>query len=123
MEIVKHIVDAAQGKHPLGTARSGRWPAVRKKHLEEHPCCAACGGTAKLEVHHVFPFHLNPAGELDPNNLITLCESGGGGVNCHLHYGHLGNFKSFNANVEADSAEWNKKISTRPKDDACSPPS
>jgi 5-methylcytosine-specific restriction protein A len=111
-------MDAAKGKHPLSAARSGRWPTVRKEHLEKHPYCAVCGGTEKREVHHREPFHLNPELELDPSNLVTLCESGKGGLNCHLALGHLGSFKSFNAEVVTDAAHWSKKIKQRPLTDS-----
>lgn len=114
MGIVKHIIDAAKGKHPFTKSRSGRWPAARKKHLEEHPACEVCGGTEKLEVHHRRPFHLHPELELDPSNLITLCEANHGGVNCHLFVGHLGSFKSFNESVSEDAASWASKIKVRP---------
>jgi len=114
MPIIKHLIDAAKGKHPLTAQRSGKWPTARKHFLETHPTCAVCGGTKKLEVHHKKPFHLHPELELDPNNFITLCEEDTNGVNCHLLFGHLGNFKSLNDKVESDSAEWNKKIQTRP---------
>lgn len=114
MGILKHLVDAAQGKHPLSTARSGHWPTVRKQHLAAHPACEVCGGTDKLEVHHKQPFHLNPAMELSLNNLITLCEANKGGLNCHLAVGHLGNFKAFNPAVETDASAWQQKIKTRP---------
>lgn len=73
-----------------------------------------CGGKDKLEVHHIKPFHLHPELELDPSNLIVLCESGGGGLNCHLAIGHLGSYKSFNVDVVNDSATWKKKIESRP---------
>lgn len=118
MPIVRHLIDAAKGKHPLGTARSGHWPTVRKQHLELHPVCELCDGSEKLEVHHVQPFHLHPDLELDPNNLITLCEADKDGVNCHLLFGHLGNFKSFNKDVRADAAEWSTKIKQRPLADS-----
>jgi len=114
MSIIKHLVDAAQGKHPLGTARSGKWPTVRKNYLALHPVCEVCGGKEKLEVHHKKVFHLNPQLELDPNNLITLCESGANGINCHLAVGHLGNFKSFNPSVEADAKIIRARIQNRP---------
>lgn len=114
MQIIKHLIGAAQGKHPLSSKRSGKWPGVRKTHLETQPACAVCGGTAKVEVHHKKPFHLHPDLELDPANLITLCEANKGGVNCHLLFGHLGNFKSLNEQVEPDSAQWNQKIKSRP---------
>lgn len=114
MSIVRHLIDAAQGKHPLNTARSGHWPTVRKQHLAAHPACEVCGGTDKLEVHHRQPFHLNPALELDPANLITLCEANKDGVNCHLFVGHLGNFKAFNPAVAEDAAAWQQKLKSRP---------
>jgi 5-methylcytosine-specific restriction protein A len=117
MPIIKHLIDAAKGKHPLNAARSGHWPTVRKHHLEANPCCEVCGGTAKLEVHHIRPFHLHPALELDPDNLVTLCEANKDGVNCHLLFGHLGNFKSFNVDVLTDAAHWSEKIKTRPLSD------
>ncbi len=114
MPIIKHLVDAAKGKHPFGTLRSGKWPTVRKNHLLAHPVCEVCGGSEKLEVHHIRPFHLDPCFELSPGNLVTLCEANKGGVNCHLLFGHLGNFKSFNPNVVADAGNWKQKIKTRP---------
>ena len=73
-----------------------------------------CGGKVKLEVHHKKPFHIHPELELDPTNFITLCEADKGGVNCHLLFGHLGNFKSLNDTVETDAAQWNTKIKSRP---------
>lgn len=109
-----HLIDAAKGKHPMDAKRSGHWPQARKDHLDLHPACALCGGTAKLQVHHKQPFHLHPELELDPDNLITLCEAGHGGINCHLAFGHLGNFKSFNEAVEVDAASWAHKVAWRP---------
>jgi len=114
MQIVTHLIGVAQGKHPLGTARSGHWPTVRKNHLALHPVCEVCGGSEKLEVHHIHPFHLHPDLELDPNNLATLCEANKDGVNCHLFVGHLGNFRSFNTEVLTDAAHWSDKIKRRP---------
>lgn len=118
MKVITHLIDAAQGRHPLGSARSGHWPTVRKQHLAAHPTCAVCGGADSLEVHHVRPFHLHPELELDPSNLVTLCEAKKDGVNCHLFFGHLGNFKSFNTTVGADAAGWATKIAQRPKVEA-----
>lgn len=118
MPVIKHLIDAAKGKHPLGTTRSGHWPTVRKQHLALHPTCELCGGSEKLEVHHRRPFHLHPDLELDPDNLVTLCEANKDGVNCHLFAGHLGNFKSFNVDVLVDAAHWFKKIKQRPLSDS-----
>jgi hypothetical protein len=117
MPIVKHLIDAAKGKHPITAARSGHWPTVRKQHLALHPVCEVCGGSEKLEVHHRRPFHLHPDLELDPANLVTLCESKKSGVNCHLWFGHLGNFRSFNVDVLLDAAIWLGKLKHRPLSD------
>lgn len=87
--------------HPQ-EARSGHWPVVRKEHLEKHPTCAACGGKTNLQVHHLTPFHSKPELELDPNNLITLCEAPN--RLCHLRIGHAWDFKSYNPNAKRDAA-------------------
>jgi len=113
IEVLVHHSEA--DKTPNGAKRSAKWPAARRQHLKEHPVCAMCGGSKKLEVHHIKPFHLHPQLELDPTNFITLCENKTDGVNCHLLFGHLGNFKSVNENVVKDATEWNQKIVTRPK--------
>lgn len=102
-------------KEPEGSKRSGKWPTVRKAFLKNNPTCAVCGGKVKVEVHHIRPFHLHPELELDPTNFITLCENKKDGVNCHLLFGHLGSFKSFNVDVKANAGEWAKKIVDRPK--------
>ena len=112
--LITHTIESLQGKHPFSAHRSPEWPRVRAKHLKTNPTCAVCGGTANIEVHHIEPFHLHPERELDPTNLITLCESGHEGVNCHLHYGHLGDFHSYNVNVVEDAGVWKKKIASRP---------
>jgi hypothetical protein len=114
MGVITHLVDAAQGKHPLGTARSSKWATVRRAHLVLNPTCAVCGGKDAIEVHHIRPFHLHPDLELDPANLVTLCEAKKDGVNCHLFAGHLGNFKSFNVDVLTDAQQWSAKIKARP---------
>lgn len=36
------------------------------------------------------------------------------GVNCHLLFGHLGNFKSYNESARTDCAEWSRRIENRP---------
>jgi 5-methylcytosine-specific restriction protein A len=118
MMIIKHLIDAAQGKHPLSAKRSSHWPTVRKQHLALHPTCELCGGSDKLEVHHVHPFHLHPELELDPSNLVTLCEANKGGISCHIAFGHLGNFKSWNVEVIKNAREWSEKIKNRPMKEA-----
>jgi 5-methylcytosine-specific restriction protein A len=117
MAVLKKISDTLKG---IPGTRSPKWAAVRKQFLQENPVCALCGGAALLEVHHKLPFHLHPELELEPSNLITLCESSKGGVTCHLFFGHLGDYKSFNKNVDKDVKSWNSKLAKKPvsKDDS-----
>ncbi len=118
MTIISHLIGVAQGKHPMSAKRSDHWPKVRAEHLKTEPVCVVCGGSEHLEVHHLKPFHLHPELELDPDNLITLCEAGHDGVNCHLLFGHLGSFHSFNVSAVKDALEWSEKIKRRPLTEA-----
>jgi 5-methylcytosine-specific restriction protein A len=104
------IKDALQGKAPLSSNRSPKWSSVRSKYLKTNSKCAVCSGTSMLNVHHIKPFHTHPELELEHTNLITLCESTKGGVNCHLWFGHLGNYKDINPNVVADATYWRLKL-------------
>lgn len=105
----KFVKDVVQGK-PF-SVRSPEWHKVEKAHLKKESKCQWCGGDDKLQVHHIKPFHVNPADELDANNLITLCEVVG--KDCHLLYGHTisvnplkGNFKNgCNLNVKENCKE------------------
>lgn len=111
----KRIKDIFQGKVEYSTiSRSSKWTTIRKKHLEDHPYCEICGGNKNIEVHHIIPFSINPKLELNSDNLITLCESKKNGVNCHLFFGHLGNYKSYNKDIKVDTKKWSKKILLRP---------
>lgn len=89
--------------------RSSKWTAVRKEHLKSNGYCSACGRDKKLEVHHKIPVHISPELELDPSNLITLCADP-----CHILFGHLMNFKSYNKSVVEDCAVYLKKVVDRP---------
>lgn len=89
--------------------RSPKWPSIRKEHLKKESRCRACGKTKDLEVHHIVPVHINPDGELDPSNLITLCSE-----QCHVLFGHLMDFKSWNTNVINDCDQMLQKINKRP---------
>lgn len=90
--------------------RSGRWRSVRAEHLKDFPSCAVCGTRKALIVHHVRPFHLYPHLELSRENLITLCEST---YNCHLLFGHLGDYSAFNPKIAEDSVYWGHRMKTR----------
>jgi phage terminase large subunit GpA-like protein len=78
--------------------RSPQWPSVRAEHLRVHPTCEACGTIEQLHVHHVTPVHVDPARELDLENLITLCRQ------CHFVIGHHRNWRGYNPNVREDAA-------------------
>lgn len=96
------------------TDRSPHWPRVRAGHLKAEPTCAACGTREHLAVHHIWPFGW-PGGdktELDPSNLITLCESPA--RNCHLLIGHLLDYRSRNPSVVADALWFRARITNRP---------
>lgn len=111
MRFLEKIKDRIQGKARKGDERSKDWPIVRDNFLSANPSCAVCGGTKKLQVHHIIPFNIAPDMELDHENLITLCTSKKYGINCHLLIGHLGNFKRANVSVKADAAYWRERLS------------
>jgi 5-methylcytosine-specific restriction protein A len=114
MSVLREVTDRLQGKTITGEKRSPQWTKVRNIHLRNNPKCVVCGSRVKVEVHHINPFHLFPEQELDPNNLISLCETATHGVICHLLVGHLGNYRSFNDNVVSDATTWQKKLENRP---------
>ena len=95
------LTDALKGKP--ANLRSPQWDTVRKAHLKNEPMCRACNGTDKLQVHHIKPFHIFPDLELEPTNLITLCECD---KECHLIIGHKGNFKNYNPMVISDIKKY-----------------
>lgn len=89
--------------------RLPEWQSVRKHHITHNPTCAACGRNKKLEVHHIEPVHLCPEKELDPSNLITLCDDP-----CHIIFGHLMNYKSWNKDVVNDCKVYLDKVKNKP---------
>lgn len=100
------LVAAQQAMQDTAFARSPAWQRVEPAFLAQqgHDTCAACHrdkNQAKLEVHHILPFHLvrnfqRPDLEFDPTNLVTLCDIH------HLYIGHLGVWGSYNENVLFD---------------------
>jgi hypothetical protein len=113
MKALKALKDRIEGKATKGQRRSGRWPGVRKRYLQTFGECAVCGGKDKLEVHHLKPFQEAPELELDPGNLVTLCESRP--WYCHLIFGHLGDYRAINLECRQDVLEWAAKVQTRKK--------
>ncbi|HEX7737074.1 MAG TPA: HNH endonuclease signature motif containing protein [Ktedonobacteraceae bacterium] len=103
-----HGLETAR-KH--GKERSPHWFRVAKEHLLRQPACVVCGTRRGLQVHHIKPFHLHPQLELDPNNLITLCELKG--RDHHLLIGHLDEWASFNVNVHEDAKRHRNKTANQ----------
>lgn len=93
-----------------GERRSPRWPAVAQLHLAYHPRCEACGSTINREVHHIIPVSYDAARELDPANLMTLCEGSATAPNCHLLIGHLGSWNLYNAQAPAMARQLRQEI-------------
>lgn len=109
--------DSSRGKPEV--KRSPKWVSVRKKHLKNNGFCVACGATEHLQVHHLKPFHLFPELELEPSNLITLCEKviqdeDTTNDNHHLVLGHRGNFHKNNENVLKDINNYRVKKANLP---------
>ena len=93
----------------FGAKRSYRWSSFREVFLK-NKTCAVCGGTKKLELHHKQAFNTNPELELEPTNVIPLCEAKKYGINCHLLMGHLGNYSRINPDIESDAIMWHNKL-------------
>lgn len=91
----------------IETQRSGRWPAVRDA-FARGKSCAACGTRSANEVHHIQPFHLMPALELEASNLVAMCRS------CHLTFGHLHSWESHNPTCVNDAAAHLLQVRGRP---------
>lgn len=108
--LLNNLTDAYTGKAVFGQTRSKAWVKVRAAHLKLHPTCEVCGGSAKLEVHHIKPFHSHPELELEASNLITLCEHRAYGNICHLWFGHLGDYSLINPTVVSDVKSWRNKF-------------
>lgn len=105
-------VDGPHGRYGAAEPRSGKWPAVRAKHLAENPECIVCGkkGTASEpnQVHHAKPHHLWAALELEPSNLRTVC------LRHHFAIAHLERWSSWNESIDDDAETWGKRLKSRP---------
>jgi hypothetical protein len=97
--------------------RSPHWPAVERAFKAAHPVCECCGkglpDGISIQVHHCIPFDYcvqlgRPDLELDPRNLVALCETTKGhpADNHHLLLGHANNFRAANLDVREDCAKF-----------------
>ncbi len=91
-----------------GEQRSSCWSRTRSAHLAKFPLCAACGSKKDVVVHHIEPFSRNPSRECDLSNTITFCPF------CHLLFGHLKSFLSYNPSVVEDASWFLGKVKERP---------
>ena len=102
-------IGAIEAEHP----RSPKWPEVMHAFRAEHPNCVICGkggNDQEINIHHVRPYHLFPELELDPSNLITLCNHS----LHHLWFGHYGNFRlGYNLAIREDALEFAAKMALR----------
>lgn len=104
---LRHLLDPGS----LGAARSPKWEEFKKEYAKTHlPVCAVCGGTSQLNLHHLKPFHVFPELELDPANVIWLCNA----KRHHIEIGHLGNFQSINPHGLSDVNLWRDKERNKP---------
>ena len=84
----------ASGWNPATILHSGwDWRKTRKGFIKLQPCCQMCGSVKKLQVHHVFPWHLFEDLRYEYDNLITLDRD------CHFKFGHQNNWKLYNPGI------------------------
>lgn len=93
-----------------GESRSPQWPTVRRKFLEGK-VCAACGGTEQLEAHHLVPFSVDRNRELNPENLLALCEHPA--RLCHFRVGHRYRWASYSRHATEDAELDRKRLEER----------
>jgi len=74
------------------------WRKVRKAFIAEYNCCAICGSTENLTVHHLLDKSRYPKYQFEWNNLITLCNGSNKikGLKCHVMIAHLWNWQTNN---------------------------
>ena len=103
MSVFRKFPRSRPGSAPE-VSRAHAWRTMRAAHLQVQPACAACGSTSRVVVHHIVPVQVDRSRELDPGNLITLCEGYAYGVNCHLYHGHGGRWERWNPTVRDQAA-------------------
>ncbi len=91
-------------------SRSSGWIPLRSEFLKVNPVCEICGRTNNLQVHHKKCVSDHPELELVKDNLVTLCD---GPTKCHFVFGHLGNWKSINEDIENDVIIFKNKFKNR----------
>ena len=96
-------ITADPGQVAAGVPRSPKWPAWLKRFLAGKRC-AVCGRNDQpLTGHHVVPYHIDPARELDPSNVEPVCDDSPA-RKCHLLIGHLGDWQLVNQDFRQHAA-------------------
>lgn len=85
-----------------GQQRSSNWPAFLREHLRGKVCCV-CGATDGLTLHHVVPVSVDASRELDPTNVVPICDDSST-KRCHIMIGHLGDWRRWNPDVRQHAA-------------------
>ena len=112
--IWQRLKDWVRGVPLGGIARNSNWNKfVKDLIIVRGNKCEITGGAKKLIGHHIIPFHKRPDLEMVKENIIIVSEKVFGS-NIHLAMCHLGNFKSWNPNIEEDAKMWLEKITNRP---------
>ena len=117
-DLPKPLIDfmLALGQSNVGPSpkRSSKWPALLKLTIDAHPYCAVCGNKNKksLIAHHITPVWVDSSKELDPGNLIVLCENSDKlpGFNCHLTMGRMGNYRLWNPRIHEVVEQISKQM-------------
>jgi 5-methylcytosine-specific restriction protein A len=90
-------VSTAKNDFFAEASRDPRWKPFRNNYLVNKRC-AICDSTENLELHHKKSFHDHPELELDPGNVVALCENPS--RNCHFVFGHLMNWRLVNDDID-----------------------
>lgn len=95
-------------RRTFGAVRSKKWRQIRREHLRKHPLCEVCGGNKKCQVHHIIPFWKDNSLELEPTNLITLCNRRW--RRCHFIWGHFYNYRKSNPDIRENARDWQSRL-------------
>lgn len=90
--MIRTVLNLVAGRHaedPPAERRSPQWPPVERAFLRAHPECRGCGSRRNLNAHHLVPFHVDRAKELDPDNLVAVCRS------CHFVLCHRNDWSNW----------------------------
>ena len=91
-----------------GAVRGPLWSKTKREYAKIHPkVCPFCKTTKKIELHHIFPYHLFPQYENSFWNLVWACRD------CHFKFCHHLDWSAFNPNVLEDIKWYKEKIENR----------